>query len=63
MVWMWQMPCNICRSAKDRSNPNHVNSMSGCDIVEERDLGVLIDNHLNSHGHSSTAIGKVRRLL
>ena len=50
-------------SAKVRSNPNHVNSISGCDIVEERDLGVLIDNHLKSHGHLSTAIGQVRRLL
>ena len=31
--------------------------------VEERDLGVLIDNQLKFHDHSSMAAGKARRLL
>ena len=49
-----------------RSNPNHVYSMGGRDIeqsVEERDLGVLIDNQLKFHDHSSMAASKARRLL
>ena len=49
-----------------RSNPNHVYRMGGCDIeqtAEERDLGVLIDNQLKFHDHSSTATAKARRLL
>ena len=40
--------------------------MGDCDIeqtIEERDLGVLIDNQLKFHDHSSTAAGKARRLL
>ena len=40
--------------------------MGGRDIeqtVEERDLGVLIDNQLKFHDHSSMAAGKARRLL
>ena len=40
--------------------------MGGRDIeqtVEERDLGVLIDNQLKFHDHSSMATGKARRLL
>ena len=66
---MWQMPFNIlkCKSLHmGRSNPNHVYSMGGCAIeqtVEERDLGVLIDNHLKFHDDSSMAVGKARRLL
>ena len=50
----------------DRPNPSHVYSMVGCDIeqtVEERDLGVLIDNQLKFHDHSSMAAGRARRLL
>jgi len=42
-----------------RTNPNHVYSMAGHNIEqanEERDLGVLIDNQLKFHNHSSTAI-------
>ena len=51
-----------------RSNPNHVYSIGGHDIeqtvhVEERDLGVLIDNQLKFHDHSSMAAGKARRPL
>jgi len=41
-------------------------SMVGCNIEqtnEERDLGILIDNQLKFHNHSSTAISKARRLL
>ena len=40
--------------------------MGGHDIeqtVEERDLGVLIDNQLKFHDHLSMAAGKARRLL
>ena len=32
-------------------------------LLKERDLGVLTDNQLNFHNHSSTAVGKARRLL
>jgi len=49
-----------------RTNLNHVYSMVSCKIEqtnEERDLGVLIDNQLKFHNHSSTAISKARRLL
>ena len=49
-----------------RSNPNHVYSMGGCDIeqtVEERDLGVSIDNQLKFHHYSSTAGGRAKRFL
>ena len=66
---MWQMPFNISKCKclhMGRSNPNHVYSMGGRDIeqtVEERDLGVLIDNQLKFHDHSSMAAGKARRLL
>ena len=54
---MWQMPFNISKCKclhMGRSNSNHVYSMSGRDIeqtVEERDLGVLIDNQLKFHDH------------
>ena len=40
--------------------------MAGCSIeqtVEERDLGILIDNQLKFHDHVCMVIGKARRLL
>ena len=46
----WQIPFNVfkCKSLRiGRTNPNHVYSMATCIIiqaVEERDLGILIDN-------------------
>ena len=49
-----------------RFNPNHVYRMGGCDIEqtgEERDPGILIDNQLKFHDHSSIATAKARRLL
>ena len=49
-----------------RTNPNHVCSIPRCNIeqtVEERDLGVLIDNPLKFHDHASMVIGKARRVL
>ena len=63
------MPFNIskCKSLHiGRTNPNHVYSMAGCSIeqtVEERDLGILIDNQLKFHDHVCLVIGKARRLL
>ena len=49
-----------------RTNPKHVYSMAGCSIeqtVEERDLGMLINDQLKFHDHVSMVIGKARRLL
>ena len=66
---MWQMPFNISKCKclhTGRSIPNHVYSMGGCDIeqtVEERDLGILIDNQLKFHDHPSTAAGRARTPL
>ena len=66
---MLRMPFNIskCKSLHmDRSNPNHIYGMGGCDIeqtVEGKRPGLLADNQLNFHNHSSTAVGKARRLL
>ena len=40
--------------------------MSGCSIeqtVEERDLGMLINDQLKFYDHVSMVIGKARRLL
>ena len=40
--------------------------MAGCSIeqtVEERDLGILIDNQLKFYDHVCMVIGKARRLL
>ena len=45
-----------------RINLNHVY----CNIektVEERDLGILIDNQLKFYDHTSMVIGKAGRLL
>ena len=51
-----------------RTKPNHVHSvaMAGYNIeqtVEERVLGILIDNQLKIHDHASMVIGKARGLL
>ena len=65
----WQIPLNIfkCKSLHiGRSNPNHIYSMAACIIkqaVEERDLGILIDNQLKFHDHLIMIIGKARSLL
>ena len=65
----WQIPFNIskCKSLHiGRTNPNHVYSMAGCiteQVVEERDLRILIDKQLKFHDHLSMVIGKAKRLL
>ena len=59
------MPFNNsnCKSLQmGRINLNHVY----CNIektVEERDLGILIDNQLKFYDHTSMVIGKAGRLL
>ena len=65
----WQIPFNIfkCKSLHiGITKPNHVYSMAACIIkqaVEERDLGILIDNQLRIHDHPFMVIGKARSLL
>ena len=47
-----------------RTNSNHIYTMIGCDIEQMlRQMGILIDNQLKFHQHSSTAISKATRRL
>jgi len=58
----WQLPFNIskCKSLHlGRFNTKHVYNMHGHSIEEvskEKDLGVIIDEHLKFHEHTSYAI-------
>ena len=71
VMWseMWQLPFNVskCKTLHlDRTNPNHVYTMAGCDInqiSEEKDLGVMIDDQLKFHKHVAINVSKARRLL
>ncbi len=65
----WQLPFNIgkCKSLHSgRTNGKHVYTLKGHNLEQmhqEKDLGVIIDNQLKFHNHTSAAINKSNQIL
>jgi len=65
----WQLPFNSskCKSLHlGRFNPRHIYNMNGHSIEEvskEKDLGVIIDEHLKFHEHTSYATNKANHTI
>ena len=66
---LWQLPFNSdkCHSMHlGYNNPNHVYHMGDKQLDQsnhEKDLGVLIDNQLKFHVHTTTACNKANQIL
>ena len=60
----WQLPFNVskCKSLHlGRSNPNHIYRIQNRivdQVTEEKDLGVIINNQMKFHQHTSIAASK-----
>ncbi len=65
----WQLPFNIgkCKSLHwGRTNGNYVYSLNGHNLEQvhqEKDLGVIVDDQLNFHNHTSAAVNKSNQIL
>ncbi len=65
----WQLPFNIwkCKSLySGRTNGRHVYTLNGLNLEQvhqEKDLGVIIDDQLNFHKHTSAAVNKSNQIL
>ena len=66
---IWQLPFNVdkCKCMRigkeNNAHTYHMNQQPLHNVKEEKDLGVIIDNRIKFHTHTSSAIKKANKIL